>query len=36
MNITSNELPKDKEKTALALLNRLGIVESKANRKHTE
>lgn len=32
MNITSNELPKDKEKTALALLNRLGIVESKARR----
>lgn len=32
MNITSNELPKDKEKTALALLNRLGIVETKARR----
>jgi putative ABC transport system ATP-binding protein len=32
MNITTNELPKDKEKTALALLNRLGIVESKARR----
>jgi putative ABC transport system ATP-binding protein len=32
MNITSNELPKDKQKAALALLNRLGIVETKARR----
>ena len=32
MNITDNELPKDKEKTALNLLNTFGIVESKAKR----
>lgn len=32
MHITDNELPKDKEKTALNLLNTFGIVESKAKR----
>lgn len=32
MNITDNDLPKDKEKTALNLLNTFGIVESKAKR----
>ena len=29
---TDNEVPKDKNKVALSLLNRVGIVESKANR----
>jgi putative ABC transport system ATP-binding protein len=32
MHITENELPKDKTKTALNLLNKFGIVESKAKR----
>lgn len=32
MHITENELPKDKTKTALNLLNTFGIVESKAKR----
>ena len=32
MHITDNDLPKDKEKTALNLLNTFGIVESKARR----
>jgi putative ABC transport system ATP-binding protein len=32
MHITDNELPKNKEKTALNLLNSFGIVESKAKR----
>lgn len=32
MHITENDLPKDKEKTALNLLNTFGIVESKAKR----
>ena len=32
MHITTNELPKDKQKTALNLLNTFGIVESKAKR----
>ena len=29
---TDNDMPKDKNKVALSLLNRVGIVESKANR----
>lgn len=32
MHITDNELPKNKEKTALNLLNSFGIVETKAKR----
>lgn len=32
MHITDNDLPKDKQKTALNLLNTFGIVESKARR----
>lgn len=32
MHITDNELPQDKQKTALNLLNTFGIVESKARR----
>jgi len=32
MYITDNELPKDKQKTALNLLNQFGIVETKARR----
>ena len=33
---TDNEVPKDKNKVALSLLNRVGIVESKANRSITK